>query len=959
MTPESPYQANALAIRCTPDLVGDSAVYVRFFDDETRNEWKELQKRTRRGGPEQVPYSIATTALRVLTGGYVHLDRNLEFLASKEPISDARLLRIFTYLEGYARGLKTDDIPLHSPPALARLIAQAKERRHLLAEHLKPELGKQPNAPGWVYQTVTWDLARRLAARPFDIYELVPLRKPDSKGKLRTYDYEQGEKRKILYVPDSNGDLISWHDPFGRTFNGADPGDGHRTVRDAQYAMSRISLSMKTQPNIATSMLMLDAHVTRVYSNLVYAKTALVEQSGAGLPLLRVDLIGGGGLRTVNRLALEVLAHLNMNDSVLQEIERRSALEREIVKSAREQDQKPSFTTPEPGIVRPIMPKNYPFAVGTGAGIHHLRLLAAHIDDVFGEEAVHLDMPRVEMQFARRPTDTLTQAEKKRREEAGESTDTVGFPHPDDVHRAIEAAGAKRLRLLCLWYRQETRLRLINCLARAYSLDPATLDPPRGEEVFLTTNVSVVFHDAEAFLQHGPNQGRREAMAPFKTYLNEESVLVAALCETEFPQKPKKEKGDTQVSLALKVELIDAKYQTKRILSEHCLSTQYLKGLEKGKFGAPDSVIQPTKDDYPAYMALLDLYRSLGIIDQRIEEALKPADGEPELPRMAFCGIHVRKQTRTPGVWGEPKRIVIAAALVPSSQPDGVWTLLGWTSIEQQWKPYREAEQVFHAADYPEHRRGDDKTDDQRWAEAAQDIEQALADLWEYLDGMPYAVIVDGHACRRIWPGLHNKNQSLSPEDLDDPRIWLPGNTLPERKRPLGIIRLNTQPDEVPQAVSITHTKKDGTTREIKVSPQLYRRTPDFGTPSWILFNVPRNYDGSGGGRLGSTKTRWHADPGKSSENAGERERNELKAPWYTMTATEIYPVAVSSSVSREALAIATARLCHQTISWSDRSRYPAPLHAAKQMDLDHPQYRRSAPPDELPQPEEEEFAEE
>lgn len=46
-------------------------------------------------------------------------------------------------------------------------------------------------------------------------------------------------------------------------------------------------------------------------------------------------------------------------------------------------------------------------------------------------------------------------------------------------------------------------------------------------------------------------------------------------------------------------------------------------------------------------------------------------------------------------------------------------------------------------------------------------------------------------------------------------------------------------------------------------------------------------------------------------------------------------------------LARATARLCHQTIAWSDRSRYPVPLHAAKQLDLDHPQYRRSAPPEE------------
>ncbi|WP_372503898.1 RNaseH domain-containing protein [Actinomadura rupiterrae] len=52
--------------------------------------------------------------------------------------------------------------------------------------------------------------------------------------------------------------------------------------------------------------------------------------------------------------------------------------------------------------------------------------------------------------------------------------------------------------------------------------------------------------------------------------------------------------------------------------------------------------------------------------------------------------------------------------------------------------------------------------------------------------------------------------------------------------------------------------------------------------------------------------------------------------------------------------------MCHQTIGWSDRSRYPAPLRAAKQIDLDHPEYRRSTPPEDRPNAdEEEEFADE
>ncbi|MFD4170504.1 RNaseH domain-containing protein [Streptomyces albidoflavus] len=92
--------------------------------------------------------------------------------------------------------------------------------------------------------------------------------------------------------------------------------------------------------------------------------------------------------------------------------------------------------------------------------------------------------------------------------------------------------------------------------------------------------------------------------------------------------------------------------------------------------------------------------------------------------------------------------------------------------------------------------------------------------------------------------------------------------------------------------------------------------------------------------------TRWDADPGRGGEE-GERETNELKSPWWAITATEIYPIGVAGGIDRTMLARATARLCHQTIAWSDRSRYPVPLHAAKQLDLDHPQYRRSAPPEE------------
>ncbi|MGW9525010.1 RNaseH domain-containing protein [Streptomyces diastaticus] len=93
-------------------------------------------------------------------------------------------------------------------------------------------------------------------------------------------------------------------------------------------------------------------------------------------------------------------------------------------------------------------------------------------------------------------------------------------------------------------------------------------------------------------------------------------------------------------------------------------------------------------------------------------------------------------------------------------------------------------------------------------------------------------------------------------------------------------------------------------------------------------------------GRQGSKKTRYGALPW----NKG---KNEIKANYYAMTATEIFPIAVNTEHRRE-LMMVTARLCHQALAWKHRTRYPIPLHAALQMDKDHPQYRRTITPEDL-----------
>lgn len=100
-----------------------------------------------------------------------------------------------------------------------------------------------------------------------------------------------------------------------------------------------------------------------------------------------------------------------------------------------------------------------------------------------------------------------------------------------------------------------------------------------------------------------------------------------------------------------------------------------------------------------------------------------------------------------------------------------------WTPLIGAWVPYREAIAAFHASDYALHVDGKGQSDKERWAEAAADVEDALASLIrdELEPGTGYVVMVDGHACRQMWTGLHNENRSYQEGDIADARTWLPG----------------------------------------------------------------------------------------------------------------------------------------------------------------------------------------
>jgi RNaseH domain of pPIWI_RE/pPIWI_RE module N-terminal domain len=892
----------------------------------TRHNDRECKKRYGNDSA-QAPYSIATTVLSMMSGGYVCFtpDRNDPFLASLHPLDGRLLQRVFTLTYHLALGKDIGAIDLTAPPELARRMADLPEERHLLARYLEPAGNAQATAPNWLYRTVAWDLSRRLARQPWAI----------------------SSSRTIRLRPDTTGGLVAFDDPW-------------ENDQGSRYALSRTSLTLATLPNISAPVLLLDSRVTRISSSLIFSSTALAEQPGKDHPLLEVALNGRGGTRTINRLALQALGRLEMDYSILHAISERSKREQELRAEAQEQKKPAVFPREHPGQIWPVLPKNYSFPIGTGPGMHHLRLLHEHFTAVFADQAEPLEMREVAMSLPHRPTDpeNISKQEYERRKTESDRVRAArklnpelpkpdpikprgsAFPAPESIVASVEAIGFKKLRIACLWYRDETRLRMLDTLCKTFGIPAGGLDPHDCDEVNLHgEQITAVFHQSASFLEPGPSGNRTAALAASGAMLRSlDGVLTAAWCETEIPVTP----ADGHGSQASPDEL-DAKPQTKSILAGMDVPTQYLLGRDdKG-------VIRPKAKDHPAEMALLDLYRSLGIIDDRIVSALKPEKTGYRVDRVAHVGIHVRQQNRRPGESGQPKVVITASALVPPSAAGEAWTMLGWSSTRPEWKPYHLAQAAFHASAYLVDT-GDKKNYRQRWDGAAETVEQALTDLAEELEEIPYVITVDEQSSRRMWDGLQNIRQGDSPQNGKS-RYWLPGRTLAASERPLAVIRVNAEDGEVPQPVSATHIRKaEGSTpAEKETATTLYRVATDLRTPVWLFCNVPRAYDGANSDRLGSKYTRWDAKRSVYSENPAERRKSEMAQNWYAMTSTVIYPLSCTDGVPEEALAITTARLCHQAQFWDGRSTFPVPLHAAKQMDLDHPQYRRTAPPEEKP----------
>ena len=181
------------AFRLTDEHFG--TVHVYRPGDRFARVWGDLERNWReRGGNNDFfkpPYRGLATALRVLTGDFVALERRADngraFIVSRKPISAANLKAALGAWEARACG---------NPRApVSRVVDDLHPEKVRVADLVKRRPRLCPNLEeGWVWDVGVWEVAHRLAASPMRT-DSNPIRwRLDSDAALLSWDH-------LLHVP--------------------------------------------------------------------------------------------------------------------------------------------------------------------------------------------------------------------------------------------------------------------------------------------------------------------------------------------------------------------------------------------------------------------------------------------------------------------------------------------------------------------------------------------------------------------------------------------------------------------------------------------------------------------------------------------------------------------------------------------------------------------------------------
>ena len=245
--------------------------------------------------------------------------------------------------------------------------------------------------------------------------------------------------------------------------------------------------------------------------------------------------------------------------------------------------------------------------------------------------------------------------------------------------------GYSHLRLARLWYTDDTRLRMLQGLCDAYGLSPKLANPADGVPLtLLEGTVSAVFHEVPKFLTHGPESGTPACIAQVRALQQPEpGTLTGVWAETQYAsadeetsEADEQHAPDEQNRPAQLKDDEDAKPRARRTLARLAIPSQFIKDRDPADKG----------EDHPVVMAQLDLNRSLGIIDRRIDKVMIDPIGTYAAAGVAHCGIFVRRQAKRRGET-TAKICITAAVLAPPASSGEAWTLHGWSYTSRSGSP--------------------------------------------------------------------------------------------------------------------------------------------------------------------------------------------------------------------------------------------------------------------------------
>lgn len=483
-----------LAFPLTDVLHG--TVHIHQLPDRVDEVWQQLrgQHRERVRHNVNLPYSGLATALRAYSGACVNLfpaskQSAPQRLVSSAPLDQRDIRDAVVLWQQAVLGVPDDEIAFDHPSELADLIADSPVEQVSLADQVR-HVGDQPDAPNWVYDAATWEVARRLAGARWGV-----------------------DGRTVSLRADTDGNLVVW-DPTMLWSDSWKPGG------DVSYATLRIQLTMKTLPGLRTPVVVLDPSVTRLSRWLAGSRSAWLAPRRAEDPLLCLAVESQeriGRIETTSRIALSV-SHRLRGENLLE----RGDLELGGV----------------PGRLRALIRKSLRFPIGRGVGMYTVRELSHHAAAVLGTENV----------TAREVKGHRFSLKAKRRLDAGrdvELLDENGLP------AVVKASGAERLRVLVLYSTQHTRIRMQRLLT--HHLPGADLSDgvPEDTLVDVGAQVEVLFHHAAQLLAHGTQHDRIAALSQVPHLVPPVETRVLALCETEYDGKTPDEDAKPSVSRLL------------------------------------------------------------------------------------------------------------------------------------------------------------------------------------------------------------------------------------------------------------------------------------------------------------------------------------------------------------------------------------------------------------------------